>query len=114
MVVFVPLQAAATSKLSLMAIRFFAGSCLGLAAGCAPPYLAEMLPIHRRGLYLMLFNLSYATAACIFVTVASFTTSWRLYLGITVAPPLLLLCMLQLVPESPRYLALVGRHEEAA
>lgn len=39
--------------------------------------------------------------------------AWRAPLGITILPPLLLLCIIYWLPESPRYLISKDRHEEA-
>ena len=88
--------------------------------GAAPTYTAELSPPEKRGFFVglngVLLTLGYAIASYMglaFFFVKDGSASWRAPLGIALIWPLLILCVLPLIPESPRWLLMNDRPEEA-
>jgi MFS family permease len=108
---------ASQSYEQLLVIRFLVGFGVG---GITVPYdiFAEFLPMEARGQCLMLVNYFW-TAGSVLVTVLAYLTlgmgfSWRWFVFLCSIPCFLSagLCIL-FVPESPRWLVLEGRRDEA-
>ncbi|OQV04558.1 hypothetical protein CLAIMM_09418 [Cladophialophora immunda] len=104
----------------LVTIRILHGFGLGMLICLVPLYLTEVSPPHCRGLMsgmtVMGFGIGYVAVA--WVSVATYfakneTLQWRLPLALACVGPLGLLVGIYFVPESPRYLCWIGRHEEA-
>ncbi|KAJ9609896.1 hypothetical protein H2200_006225 [Cladophialophora chaetospira] len=104
----------------LITIRILHGFGLGMQICLVPLYLTEVSPPHCRGVMtgmtVMGFGLGYCAVA--WVSVGTYfaeneTLQWRLPLALACLGPLGLLIGIWFVPESPRYLCWVGRHEEA-
>ncbi|EXJ68554.1 uncharacterized protein A1O5_08347 [Cladophialophora psammophila CBS 110553] len=104
----------------LITIRILHGFGLGMLICLVPLYLTEVSPPHCRGLMsgmtVMGFGLGYVAVA--WVSVATYfaknaTLQWRLPLALSCVGPLGLLVGIYFVPESPRYLCWIGRHEAA-
>jgi MFS transporter, SP family, arabinose:H+ symporter len=104
--------------------RFIGGLGIGASSMCCPIYLAELAPAARRGRLGSLFQLGIVVG--IFLTLfinawiqgrgdEAWNTSvgWRWMLGAEVLPALILLALLWLAPESPRWLIQAGREPEA-
>ncbi|MBO9712016.1 sugar porter family MFS transporter [Sphingomonas sp.] len=99
--------------------RLVGGIAIGGTSVLAPVYIAEISPAARRGRLVGLFQLSvvsgillaYLSNALIGEWVTEAT--WRWKLGVAAVPALLLLLLFWLIPNSPRWLAAKGRHEEA-
>ncbi|KAK5331687.1 hypothetical protein LTR93_000692 [Exophiala xenobiotica] len=112
--------AGAVNVAMFIVFRFVQGFGLGQCFAMVPLYTTEVAPPHRRGLLAGLTGASIVTG---YVTSAwvgfgayfakDLTVQWRLPLGISCLAPLLLLIGTYWIPESPRYLTLVGRKEEA-
>ena len=105
---------------SLVAFRFLGGIAVGAASVVAPLYIAEISPAAVRGRLVALsqFNVVAGILAAYLSNylIASATdgpVAWRWMLGIQAVPSLLFLVALVPIPESPRWLAKVGRTAEA-
>ncbi|WNO52907.1 sugar porter family MFS transporter [Stakelama saccharophila] len=104
-----------------LAFRFVCGLAIGGSSVLAPVYIAEIAPPRRRGLLVGLFQLmivigilvAYLSNAVIAGLVEG-DAAWRWKLGVTAAPALLFFVLLFAIPNSPRWLMVKGRREEAA
>lgn len=112
------LAASATSLPSFIAARIVGGLAVGGAILIAPMYIAEIAPAQKRGSLVSLNQLMIVIGIS-----ASFFSNyfllnlgehnWRYMLGVQMIPALLYFTLLWFVPESPRWLLLKGRDEEA-
>jgi MFS family permease len=78
---------------------------------------AELAPEHRRGQLATLWQLAITTGI-VFVSIlniwlADWTDGWRISYGGNIVFALILIGMLKIMPESPRYLVAKGKREEA-
>jgi len=106
----------APSPSSLIAARFVLGLAIGLAAFAAPLYLAEVASEDTRGAMISLYQLMITIGilvAFLSDTAFSYSGSWRWMLGIIALPGILFLLGLLLLPDSPRWLLMRNRREEA-
>ncbi|KAL3313689.1 hypothetical protein Ciccas_007710, partial [Cichlidogyrus casuarinus] len=110
--------AIAHSTTMLLIGRFVVGCAIGLSSMITPMYLAECAPVSYRGLLITLNTL--------FITGGQFLASlldgalyynrengWRYMLGLAAIPAAIQFIGLFFLDESPRWLALHGRPEEA-
>jgi sugar porter (SP) family MFS transporter len=104
---------------SLMAARFVTSVGVGLAVVVAPVYAAEVAPASSRGLLSSLVDV-FITAGILLSYVSNYALAglplrlgWRVMFALGVPPPLLLAAGALAMPESPRWLAMRGRDEEA-
>ncbi len=115
---------------TLVAARFMGGFAF-VSLGIAPMYIAEIAPAERRGLLVSFnqFNIMVGFSAAYFANYFLLHASqgdsswvqalgidrhtWRWMLGIGVVPAAVWLVLLFGVPESPRWLAVKGRVDEA-
>jgi putative MFS transporter len=109
----------AMSTREIVMYRMGIGFGIGSISSCLVPLASEHSPPRLRGSYINFVN-AFKTAGSIYVAVLAlymfgkFDKSWRLYLLVDAVPTLLSLVLVFLFcPESARYLALRGRHEEA-
>jgi MFS family permease len=86
----------------------------------APVYTSELAPPAYRGFFGgmvgVMLGLGYASASFFglaFSFQASGSVSWRVPLGLGIFWPLLIVCILPFIPESPRYLLMTDKHDEA-
>jgi sugar porter (SP) family MFS transporter len=113
--------------------RILGGFAIGLASGVCPMYIAEISPAHLRGRLVSLNQLAIVigillaqvvnwaiarpvpTGATPAEILASWNgqSGWRWMFGVTAIPSVLFLIVTFLVPESPRWLASKGRHQQA-
>ena len=117
------LMAVAPSYSALMTGRVITGFGIGSSFQVSPLYIAEVAPKSVRGKLVSFFDLfinvgilagyvvGYVVGTMMLLDIS---TAWRLMLGLGAVPPLLILCTLPLMPESPRYLVASGQHERAA
>jgi sugar porter (SP) family MFS transporter len=100
--------------------RFIGGLAIGASSVLAPVYISELSPAERRGTLTGLFQfnivfgilLAYASNLAVDHLTAS-AESWRVKLGIAAVPAILFAILMYTIPQSPRWLALRGRVEEA-
>lgn len=112
------LAALATSFAEFVTARIVGGLAVGAAILIAPVYIAEIAPAQRRGGLVSLNQLMIVIGIS-----ASFFSNyfllgigehnWRWMLGVQTVPAALYLILLCLVPESPRWLLMKGRDEQA-
>ena len=104
----------------IMCFRVITGFGVGIGFSVDPVYIAEVAPKHIRGELVtwseISINFGIVTgfvAAYLFKDYPTWL-SWRLMLGCgAIAPVVLFLFVFFLMPESPRWLVKMGRHDEA-
>lgn len=101
-----------------VAFRFIGGIAVGASSVVGPMYISEISPARMRGRLAGSFQLMIVTGIFVaYLTNFLFAdfgdSSWRWMLGVMVVPALLFAILLRLVPESPRWLVLNNRDEEA-
>ena len=107
-----------------VAARFIGGLGVGAASMLSPLYISEIAPAKLRGMLVSLYQLAIVLGInfvyFVNLKIANVGTEawnidmgWRFMLGSEVIPALLFFILLFLVPESPRWLTLNGREEEA-
>jgi len=100
--------------------RFFGGLGVGASSVTAPVYISEISPAEKRGRLVALFQFNIVLGILLsyfsnYLIGQEGETAWRWMLGVQAFPSLLFLILLQLVPESPRWLILrKGKLQEAA
>jgi len=110
-------QALAPGTIVLVTGRLIIGAGVGVAAVAAPLYAAELAPTTLRGRFVSAYQL--AITAGIFLAYLvdgwlSKSDSWRIMLGASAVPGLLLFAVALVAPRSPRWLMKMGRRDEAA
>ncbi|XP_047047901.1 polyol transporter 5-like [Lolium rigidum] len=109
----------ASGYAALMAGRFIAGIGVGYALVIAPVYAAEIAPASSRGLLSSLPEIFINTGVLLsYVSNFAFSAlpahlSWRLMFAAGVVPTVFLAAGVLTMPESPRWLAMKGRTDEA-
>ncbi|KAI8719005.1 MFS domain-containing protein [Fusarium sp. LHS14.1] len=113
------LQVAVNGFGMLVAGRFLNGVCVGITSSQVPVYLTEIAKRERRGRIIIIQQLAiewgilimyFIGYGCGFIPgTASFRTAW----GTQFIPCVVLMIGLPFLPRSPRWLAKVGREEEA-
>ncbi|AXA64807.1 sugar porter family MFS transporter [Pseudomonas oryzihabitans] len=106
----------ATSPTMLIFARFLLGLAIGIASFTAPLYLAEVAPENIRGSMISLYQLMITAGILIAFlsnTAFSYYEAWRWMLGIIAIPGALFLIGVFALPDSPRWLIMAGRREEA-
>ncbi|OSC96354.1 general substrate transporter [Trametes coccinea BRFM310] len=114
------IQAAAQNIHYMYGGRFLAGMGIGMLAMLAPLYQAEIAHPSIRGRLTTLqqFMLGIGALIASFIGYGCFhgltgQAQWRVPLAIQLLPAVPLAFFILLLPESPRYLAMKGRNEEA-
>ncbi|KAJ0079056.1 hypothetical protein Patl1_22793 [Pistacia atlantica] len=91
--------------------RFILGCGIGLTSYCVPIYVAEISPKHVRGAFTALNPLFIGLGQSLAFLVGSFV-NWQILAFIGIVPGLTQLPCLYFIPESPRWLANVGKMNE--
>ncbi len=107
---------AAWSPQSLIVARVVLGLAIGIAAFTAPLYLAEVASEDNRGAMISLYQLMITIGilvAFLSDTAFSYSGNWRWMLGIIAIPGALFLFGVLLLPDSPRWLMMRNRKDEA-
>lgn len=114
------LQAAAPNHAVLVVGRLIGGAGCSLSATVGPMYMSEVAPTAYRGLAVGLYCSLYSVGAIIIAVVlfgGSYMTgdwSWRMPMIFQLVPPVIVALMIYpFTPESPRYLVMKGRIQEA-
>mmetsp|Transcript_21470 Transcript_21470/g.69104 ORF Transcript_21470/g.69104 Transcript_21470/m.69104 type:complete len:547 (-) Transcript_21470:614-2254(-) len=114
-------SAAATSVATLVVARGLVGLGIGLSFNTVPLYAAECVPTDVRGVVVDLSDFSTVSGqllsslvngACA-STFSSYETAWRCSLGFGCVIALVVCRLAWIVPESPRYLVVQDRLDEA-
>ncbi|MEV6793995.1 MFS transporter [Streptomyces sp. NPDC051320] len=102
---------------SFMAVRFVQGLAIGGEVPVAATFIAEITRSHRRGRFVLLYELVFPAGLTVGALVAAWVVpllGWRWMYVIAAVPGVLCVLVQRAVPESPRWLAEHGRTEEAA
>eukprot|EP01052_Picozoa_sp_SAG31_P039399 SAG31_NODE_5458_length_2526_cov_1.195715_2_plen_555_part_00 len=110
-------QAASPNAGTLIAGRMIAGVGVGMTSSAGTAYIAEVSPAASRGAMIG----GYQNNICIAIVVAAALNyavkdteyGWRLTLGLQLVMGLVVTIGLCFVPETPRFLAKIGKLEEA-
>src|SRR3954470_14583848 len=105
---------------SFYVCRFIGGLAIGASSVLAPVYISELAPAERRGTltglfqFNIVFGILVAYASNLAVdSLAAGADWWRVKLGIAAVPAILFAILMYTIPQSPRWLALRGRLDEA-
>ncbi|MCY1721552.1 sugar porter family MFS transporter [Prolixibacteraceae bacterium Z1-6] len=103
----------------LLVCRFITGVLLGAATVVTPMFIAEISPAKKRG-QLVLLNQFFVVTAIFLAFAVNYllaqaieNASWRWMIGVEAIPAISFFLLLNLVPESPRWLVNQGRNNEA-
>jgi SP family galactose:H+ symporter-like MFS transporter len=110
-------EALAPGTAVLVVGRLVVGFGVGVASVAAPLYAAEQAPTHLRGRFVSTYQLAITIGIFIAYFVDQQLTNgdwWRLMLGASAVPGVLLLLAMAPMPESPRWLIGAGRRADAA
>jgi SP family galactose:H+ symporter-like MFS transporter len=108
--------ALAVSPTMLIVGRFALGLAIGVASFNAPLYLAEVAPENARGAMISTYQLMITIGilvAFLSDTAFSYVGNWRWMLGVIAIPGALFLVGVLFLPDSPRWLIMRGRRQEA-
>ncbi|TVU35932.1 hypothetical protein EJB05_17839, partial [Eragrostis curvula] len=107
------------SYAALMAARFVTSVGVGFALVVAPVYAAEIAPASARGFLTSVMDI-FINGGILLSYVSNYALAglpphlgWRVMFALGVAPPVLLAAGVLAMPESPRWLAMRGRDDEA-
>jgi SP family myo-inositol transporter-like MFS transporter 13 len=108
-------QSAATNVWTMVLGRSVVGAAVGAASAVVPLYIAEIAPADRRGQLVSVQSL-FITGGQVVAYVAGWAVMgrWRWSVGFGSVPALIQAALLVGMPESPRWLVLKGRDDEAA
>ncbi|WP_432164730.1 sugar porter family MFS transporter [Streptomyces sp. bgisy031] len=99
---------------SLVGTRFVLGLAVGAITQILPVYIAEVAPAERRGSLVVLFQLMIAGGQLISYLIGyGIQGHWRWMFALAVVPGVVLFTGMLRLPESPRWLVVQGRHDEA-
>ncbi len=113
-------QAATPSVVGMIAGRAIVGLAVGAGSFVAPLYIAELAPAPFRG-RLVTLNVLFITLGQVvayfvgwaFVQWGEENTGWRWMVGLGALPATAQALVMLIMPETPRWLVQVGRHDEA-
>ena len=108
--------AAAGDLMQFIVWRFVGGLGIGLAATVSPMYIAEVAPARLRGRLVLVNQLAIVVGATLSAVVAYLLSDgghWRWMFASQAVPVFWLMAGLVFVPESPRWLAMLGRNGDA-
>lgn len=107
------LMSLSTNLKMLITGRFIVGIAIGFAGQSIPVYLSEIAPKNIKGTVLT-FNTISITAGQLFAYIVSLLTSnWRYLFAIGMFPAIGFILILDLIPESPRWLITNGMLKDA-
>ncbi len=109
-------EAFAPGPAVLVVGRLIVGFGVGVASVAAPLYAAELAPAHLRGRFVSLYQLAITIGIFIAYAVDQALTNgdfWRVMLGVSAVPGVLLGIAMLPMKESPRWLFRKGREDDA-
>lgn len=103
---------------SFLAARFVGGLAVGGVSLVAPMYISEVAPAALRGRLGALYQMSIVTGILVSYCINYLLhdigpDNWRWMFGTGVIPSVIFLALLWRAPETPRFLVMAGRHDEA-
>jgi SP family arabinose:H+ symporter-like MFS transporter len=103
---------------SFLAARFVGGLAVGAVSLVSPMYIAEVAPAPVRGRLGALYQMSIVTGILVSYCINYLLhdigpDSWRWMFGTGVIPSVIFFALLLRAPETPRFLFLAGRRDEA-
>lgn len=115
------LSAFAPNLMVLIVLRFLTGTAVGGTLPVDYAVMAEFLPARRRGAFLVYLESFWALGTVVVALLAwglialqvAETESWRYLLAASALPGIISFWIRREVPESPRYLLVNGRADEA-
>ncbi|KAH9213428.1 general substrate transporter [Leptodontidium sp. 2 PMI_412] len=113
-------QAVASSVPLMIAGRSVVGIAVGAGSFAAPLYISELSPAPFRG-RLMTLNVLFITVGQVvayvvgwlFVQWGNENTAWRWIVGLGAVPAGVQMITMAIMPETPRWLVMVNRHDDA-
>jgi len=110
---------------SFLAARFAGGIAIGMASGLSPMYIAEVSPAQIRGKLVILNQLTIVIGilaaqvvnwriAAVHGFEWNISNGWRWMFWATALPAVVFLIMAFFIPESPRWLAITGKSQDAS
>ncbi len=112
--------AIATDVYTFMFFRFVSGLSIGASSVVAPVYISEIAPPKYRGRMVVSFQLNIVAGILIaylsnyLIAKIAGGNDWRWMLGIVAFPSLVFSLLMLVTPETPRWLVLYKKDEEAA
>lgn len=109
-------SAIAGTEAVLVISRVVVGAAIGLASAAAPVYISEVSPPDIRGRLVTFFQLSVTIGIVVAYGVGLVfepNGDWRWMLGLGAVPAIALLIGMLRMPQSPRWLVMVGRGYDA-
>eukprot|EP00116_Pleurobrachia_bachei_P003192 sb/3463454/ len=110
-------SALSPSYVIFLICRATTGFCIGGNYGCSIVYIQEMVPIRYRSVNMFFFELVFGFGAIFECALAYFVMGWhqgwRYQVMFTVAPIIIMLVFMHFLDESPRYLVINNKKEEA-
>ena len=110
------IEAFAPGTFILVVGRLTVGFGVGVASVAAPQYAAEMAPTRLRGRFVSMYQLAITIGIFIAYLIDSWLASedrWRVMLGLSAVPALLLVLAMLPLPDSPNWYLKVGRADDA-
>jgi sugar porter (SP) family MFS transporter len=113
-------QASCASRAPFYLSRVASGIGIGVLSNVAPLYISEVSPTALRGrmvaIQQLMIVLGIFIASCVNAAMYTFVEGdlqWRSALAAQCVPGVILLCLLSVLPHSPRWLMMKGREAEA-
>lgn len=105
---------------SFMLFRFISGLSIGASSVVAPLYIAEIAPPKYRGRMVISFQVNIVTGILVaylsnyLLQGIGGENDWRWMLGVVAIPSILFSVLMLIVPETPRWLVLYKKDDDAA
>ncbi len=107
-------QSLAPDTVILVAGRLIVGVGVGVAAVAAPLYASELAPATLRGRFVSAYQLAITIGIFLAYMVNGWLDDWRMMLGVSAVPGIMLVLVSLVAPESPRWLIKMHRRDDAA
>lgn len=108
------MSALAPSLIMVCVARLLLGLAIGVAAMIAPLYISETAPARIRGMLVSIYQLAITLGILgAYLVGYTFSDSWRAMFAAGIVPGAALLIGIAILSDTPRWLVLRGRREEA-